>query len=199
MALPFLKKDPSPILPILDALKGDASEYVRRSVANNLNDISKDHPELVVKLAQDWKGMSRETDKVLKHATRTLLKKGNTGALKIFGFGGAKNIAVDGLKVTPAKLKIGGHVHFTFTVKNTGRKAEEVRTEYVVHFVKANGTNSPKVFQVAEKQIGGGVEVTFTRKHRFTDFTTRKHYAGKQVIAIHVNGEEKARVVVTLA
>lgn len=155
MALPFLKKDPSPILPILDALKNDESEYVRRSVANNLNDISKDHPELVVKLAREWKGVSAETDKVLKHATRTLLKKGDTSALKIFGFKEAKNIVVEALKVTPTTLHIGGHVHFSFTVKNTGKKPADVRTEYVVHFVKANGSSSPKVFQVAEKEIAG--------------------------------------------
>ncbi|TDH24246.1 hypothetical protein EXU57_15655 [Segetibacter sp. 3557_3] len=59
LAIAGLKRDPTPLLPILENLKNDPSDYVRRSVANNLNDIAKDHPELVVELAARWKGTSK--------------------------------------------------------------------------------------------------------------------------------------------
>jgi 3-methyladenine DNA glycosylase AlkC len=77
MGLPDFKKDPAPILPILENLKADPSEYVRRSVANNLNDIAKDHPEIALQIARAWQGVSPETDWIIKHGCRTLLKRGH--------------------------------------------------------------------------------------------------------------------------
>lgn len=86
MALPKLKKDPSPILPILENLKVDSSEYVRRSVANNLNDISKDNPDVALSVFRDWIGHSPETNRIVKHGCRTLLKQGVPEAMELFGF-----------------------------------------------------------------------------------------------------------------
>lgn len=112
MALPVLKKDPAPILPILENLKNDSSAYVRRSVANNLNDISKDHPKLVIDLVKKWKGKSPETDKLIKHACRTLLKEGNSELMQLFGFGPIDTIKIMNFKVLTPEVHIGDSLEF---------------------------------------------------------------------------------------
>jgi 3-methyladenine DNA glycosylase AlkC len=191
-ALPDFKKDPSKLLEILDVLKNDPSEYVRRSVANNLNDITKDHPALVLKTAKRWIGKSEATDKLLKHACRTLLKQGNTEALGIFGFSSNVNASIPKFKIQNSKLKIGDTLTFDFVLKNESKKTQQLRLEYVVYFMKNNGKHSKKVFQLSSKHFAPG-ETAFKRTHRFKDFTTRKHYPGEHLLAISVNGVEKAK------
>ena len=91
MALPNLKKDPTPIIPILENLKNDPARFVRLSVANNLNDIAKDNPEIVIDLAKKWKGESKEVDWIIKHGCRTLLKQGIPEVMELFGFDSIRN------------------------------------------------------------------------------------------------------------
>ena len=190
--LPGFKKNPQPVLEILDLLKHDTSEYVRRSVANNLNDIAKDNPQLVLKTAKKWFGKSADTDRLIKHACRTLLKQGHPEALAIFGF--AKDTKSSVKKLSPAKnkIRIGETLGFSFEVHNETKKPQSLRVEYVVYFIKSNGKHSKKVFQLTSKEFAPGASA-FQKKHRFTDFTTRKHYPGEHHIAIAVNGVEKAK------
>lgn len=190
--LPAFKKDPQKVLEILEVLKNDPSEYVRRSVANNLNDITKDHPATVLKTAKRWIGKSEATDKLLKHACRTLLKQGNTEALGIFGFSSKVNASIAKFEIRNAKLKIGDTLLFDFVLNNEAKKAQQLRLEYVVYFMKNNGKHSKKVFQLSSKHFTPG-ETAIKRTHRFKDFTTRKHYPGEHHLAIAINGVEKAK------
>lgn len=190
MALPDFKKDPSLILPILENLKNDDSEYVRRSVANNLNDISKDHPTLVLDIAKKWYGKNENVNAILKHALRTELKKGNPNALRIFGFGTKHSADIALLRIEPKQIRIGENVRFNFFVR--AKKEEKLRIEYWVHFVKSNGSTSKKVFQIIETEFQKGSSKEFSRKHNFKDLTTRKHYPGKHKVSIVINGTEKA-------
>ncbi len=186
MGLPEFKKDPSPVLPILDALKNDPSEFVRRSVANNLNDIAKDHPDLVLKIAARWKGHSPETDRLIKHACRTLLKKGNTKALEYFGLRKPKGVKIHELKLNAASIKIGGKLSLTFSVYTP--KTQKLRIEYTIGFLTGSGKVSTKIFKIAEKKLIGRNSHIFTRSHSFRDRTIRKHTAGNHTLAIVVNG-----------
>jgi 3-methyladenine DNA glycosylase AlkC len=190
MALPKFKKDPSLIFPILEKLKDDVSEDVRRSVANNLNDISKDNPDLALEICEKWYGRSEETDKIVKHACRTLLKAGNARALAIFGYGDPSLVAVKNLTLDKKALKIGDTLTFSFdfTVSNKSR----IRLEYAVYYVKAKGQLSKKVFKITENDYAPG-SYSIIRKQPFQEQTTRKHYPGTHHISIIVNGEEKAR------
>jgi 3-methyladenine DNA glycosylase AlkC len=190
--LPQFKKNPKAVLEILELLKNDPSEYVRRSVANNLNDITKDHPELVLKIAKQWAGKSEETDKLLKHACRTLLKQGNAKALEIFGFSKNANASIEKLKIQNSRLKIGDTLTFSLDVTNQSKKSQQLRLEYVIYFMKNNGKHSKKVFQLSSKHFAPGT-ISFKRNHRFKDFTTRKHYPGEHILAISVNGVEKVK------
>jgi 3-methyladenine DNA glycosylase AlkC len=192
MAIPALKNDPSPILPILENLKNDASLFVRKSVANNLNDIAKDHPQIVVDLAKKWKGQSKETDWIIKHGCRTLLKQADQNVYQIFGLNGKAECEVKNLKLSQSKIKIGDRLGFSFVLKATDKKPSKLRLEYAVYYVKANGKQSRKLFKLAENNYQPTTIYSFKKEQRFQDFTTRKHFPGKHKIGIIVNGKELA-------
>ena len=191
MAIPQLKKDPSPILPLLQNLKADESLFVRKSVANNLNDITRDHPELVMQLVKEWKGVSKETDWIIKHGCRTLLKKAHPSTYALFGLNSTASCLVSNLKLSQTKLKIGDRLGFSFDLK-TSEAPSKLRLEYAVYYAKAAGKQSRKIFQITENTFQPGNPYFFKKEQRFQDFTTRKHYPGKHRIAIVVNGQELA-------
>ncbi|NMH88094.1 DNA alkylation repair protein [Flavivirga algicola] len=190
MALPALKENPEPIIPILKNLKNDPSEYVRRSVANNLNDISKDHPETVIALVKAWHGKTSETDWLVKHACRTLLKQGNTEVMVLFGFGAIDKIKVTDFKILTPKVKIGASVEFSLKLTNTSDKVSKIRLEYGLYYQKANGSLSRKVFKISEKEYPKKSTTSIHRKQSFKIITTRKFHIGKHQISIIINGKE---------
>jgi 3-methyladenine DNA glycosylase AlkC len=190
MAIPALKKDAAPLMPILENLKNDPSESVRRSVANNLNDISKDHPGLVIAIAAKWKGKTKETDAIIKHGCRTLLKQGHTEILKHYGLESKKLALSDFIIQTPV-VKIGESVAFSFTVTNRNPEPQTVRLEYGVYYKKANGQSTRKVFKISEREYQPKEKVAVLRKQKFVLITTRTFYAGQHQLSIIVNGEEK--------
>lgn len=191
MSIPALKKDPRVVLPILENLKNDPSETVRRSVANSLNDIAKDHPELVITIAGQWQGISAEVDAVIKHGSRTLLKKGHTGILAHYGLE-SKHLALSQLKVLTPKVSIGDSLRFHFTVKNSSKSAQTVRLEYGIYYLKANGTLARKVFKISERLFQPGETMTIDRSQSFKLITTRVFYPGAHQVSVIINGEEKA-------
>lgn len=187
IALPKYKKDPRPVLPILEKLKADSEDYVYRSVANNLNDISKDHPEIVLDIAETWLGKHPNTDWAVKHALRTLFKQGNTRAMRLFGFGDPKKIQVSQLQLE-LPVRIGEELYFSFDLLLSEKS--KVRLEFGVDYLKKNGSYSRKVFKVSEGEWAAGTH-NFRRKQWFKDFTTRKHYPGQHRLCIIVNGVEQ--------
>ncbi|MFN4150815.1 MAG: DNA alkylation repair protein, partial [Candidatus Sericytochromatia bacterium] len=189
-ALPDLKKDPSSILPILENLKTDESEYVRRSVANNLNDISKDNPDIVLNLLQKWKGISKETDWVIKHGSRTLLRKADPQVLSIFGMSNKINCKVSDLNIKNEIISIGDHLEFSFNLSNLAKEDLRARVEYAIYYVKANGKQSKKLFKITENVYKHKEVYKFNRKQSFRDMTTRKHYIGTHKLSIVINGNE---------
>lgn len=192
MALPEFKKDPKPILPILKLLKNDESEYVRKSVANCLNDISKDHPDILLQTVNKWKGNSKETDWIVKHASRGLLKQGNVDALKTFGLNDQVLAKVTQLKISKKTLKIGDEFSFETSIQLLDKTAHDIRVEYNIYFMKSNGKHAPKIFQIGTYLLNPKQEITIKRKHKFANLTTRKHYTGEHALAIVVNGKELA-------
>lgn len=189
MGIPILKKQPQVILPVLENLKSDPHESVRRSVANNLNDISKDHPELVLEIAQRWKGVSSETDAIVRHACRTLLKQAHPVALALFGFETFQvACSVEALDC-PSNLKIGEKLHFSFSLHNLSAEPLNLRLEYAIHYLTSTGKISRKVFRIKEYELAGSANDFIQRSQRFQDFTTRKHYPGTHILEILVNGK----------
>lgn len=197
MSLPKFKKDPSPILRILETLKDDPEEYVQKSVANNLNDISKDHPDVVLDICERWYGQSTITDWIVKRACRTLLKEGNTRALVLFGFSDPSQIEVDDLGFDRQSLSIGDELRFSFEIKIRDKEVRRVRIEYGVDYVKSKNKISRKIFQIKEADFESG-SYTISKKHSFKDLSTRKHYRGQHKFTIILNGIEKATGLIDL-
>lgn len=187
-------KDPSPCLPILENLKADESLYVKKSVANHLNDISKNQPELVLQICKKWHGKNIHTNWIVKHALRTLLKQGNKKALSIFGLNDAQNIEIKNLKLSHNTIKIGEYIYFEFDIMNNSKVKRDLRLEYKIEYVKANGNTSHKVFQISEFSLKANSIKSFKRKQWFKELTTRKHYPGTHKITLIVNGEEKKSI-----
>ena len=193
IALSSLRKNPQPILPILETLNSDPSETVRRSVANNLNDISKDHPDLILDLCDRWIGNSKNTDWIVKHACRTMLKAGNVRALHLFGFGAPDEINIANLVLDREQIGMGDSVLISFDLIVNTEIESKVRLEYAIDFVKFSGNTSRKVFYIKENSyIPGSYQIQ--RKHSFQQRTTRKHYPGEHKITILVNGVAKGSI-----
>ncbi len=184
-AIPALIADPRPVLPLLDRLLTDDSLYVRKSVANHLNDITKTHPELVIERLDQLETDPR-VDWVLRHASRTLLKQGHPDVLKAFGLVTRGTVTVDDLTVTPS-LPIGGELSFTFSLTTT--EPQVLRIEYAIDYVKQRGM-SQKVFRISERQVAG--RETFTKRQSFRNLTTRVHYPGTHRVTILINGQAYA-------
>lgn len=189
MAIPFLKKDPSSILPILENLKNDPSEYVRRSVANNLNDIAKDNPQIVLEIASRWKGHSKETDGIIKHGCRTLLKQGHPEILSHYGLESA-NIELSSFKIKTPVVKIGDYLQFQFHLNNKNEEPKTIRLEYAVHYKKAKGHLAKKVFKISEKIYHPNQLTKIERNQSFKVITTRVFYTGAHQLSIIINGTE---------
>ncbi|AJY74673.1 DNA alkylation repair protein [Paenibacillus beijingensis] len=190
-ALDAFKADPAPIVPILEALKEDESLYVRKSVANNLNDMAKDHPSLVLKLAAGWYGKHPHTDWIVRHGCRTLLKQAHPDALRLFGLGDSGGIEVLSVELTRTSVNVGEELPFTVRLHNGSGGPRKLRVEYEIGYRKANGRLAPKRFKLSERIYDPGTSVV-TGKQSFKPLTTRRHYPGTHRLAIIVNGEEKA-------
>ncbi|WP_088067205.1 DNA alkylation repair protein [Gottfriedia luciferensis] len=190
MVLKNLKIDPTPILPILENLKEDESLYVRKSVANNLNDISKDHPNLVLELAKEWYGKNPHTNWIIKHACRTLLKKGNKEALTIFGFQSTEAITIANFQLYTDQIKIGEDLNFSFEILSSAPSPTKIRIEFVIDYVKSKGNRSKKIFKISENTIEKNKTLTYNKVHSFKDLSTRKHYPGQHSISLFINGLE---------
>lgn len=190
LAVPYLKKNPQPVFSILEILKNDSSETVRRSVANNLNDISKDHPELVIAIFSRWLKEHPETEKIVKHAARGLLKKGNAEVLKLFGAGENEQLNLTWNETLKPIITVGDTQTFSFTIQNKGNEQQKIRAEYVVYFLLKNGLFGRKVFFISEKTIAPKSEIQISKKHAFKPITTRTYYPGEHKMAILVNGKE---------
>lgn len=188
-ALPAFKKDPAPILPILTQLRTDDSLYVRRSVANNLNDIAKDNPQTVLDWAEQHHGQSPLSDWVIKHGCRTLLKRANPQALALFGFGDVSCLEVSDFQLAADKTHIGGELGFDFQLTTTKPSLGKLRIEYAIDYMKANGSLARKLFKVTEGDYEQN-QIEFQRKQSMRPMSTRKHYPGTHRLAIVVNGVE---------
>src|SRR5690606_8616670 len=117
LQLKALIADPSPTEPILRALVDDPSEYVRRSVANHLNDIAKDHPARIHAWLDEFLPDAPPPRRaLLKHASRTLLKQGDRQVLQAWGLGGRYTGEAE-LRITPAQVAIGDAVELELRLR----------------------------------------------------------------------------------
>jgi len=198
LRLHHLADDPSLILPLLTHLRDDKSEYVRRSVANNLNDIAKPHPNLVARIARQWwQDGDKNRTRLIKHACRTLLKNGHPGALALFGYPPASLDKVS-LALSAKQVAIGDLLEIVLSLSNPLKQMQNLLVDYAVYHQKANGTLSPKVFKWRSFELLPNERKTFCKAHSFKLVTTRKYYPGEHRIEILINGESQCEQVFEL-
>ncbi len=186
--LQALVQDPRPTLPLLLALQDDPSDCVRRSVANHLNDIAKDHPGVLAQWLQDHLPTAPpERRAMLRHASRSLVKAGHAPVLLAWGLGAAfKGEAA--LQVTPSTVQLGQAVSLQLQLRSTGRVVQPLEVDYAVHHVKANGSTSAKVFKGWKLQLPAGAVVQLAKQHVVKPITTRRYHAGWHAVQVQVNG-----------
>ena len=187
IALERFKKDPAQVLKIIELLKFDTSLYVRKSLANSLNDISKDHPQILRDFVAKNYGVTKELDWICKHAARTLLKRADSATLKLFGLHAMNDIQI--LDFThDERVKRGEKLHFSFTLASHGMLGT-LRLEYAIWYLRPNAKRSKKVFMLFQNKIETK-QKSFAKEQSFRDMSVRKHYAGEHYLAIVVNGKE---------
>ncbi|WP_455825685.1 DNA alkylation repair protein [Pseudomonas graminis] len=184
-----VQADPELCVRILDNLKSDSSLYVRKSVANHLNDITKDHPDWVLSLIEGWNLENPHTAWIARHALRSLIKQGNTRALTIMGAGAKAEVTVHDLSVTPAVIKLGERINVSFSLESTAEIAQKLVVDYAIDYVKSAGHSAAKVFKLKALTLGAGEHQHISRAQHIRELTTRKHYPGKHRVHVLVNGE----------
>jgi 3-methyladenine DNA glycosylase AlkC len=193
------QRDPAPVLRLLERLKDDPSLYVRRSVANNLNDIGKDHPELLVETARRWlEDGSADRQWLVRHALRSAIKRSDAKALAVLGFGSKPRAAVSNVQLTPRRPRIGDRLRLSADIRNTGKGRQNVLVDFCVYFVKASGRPSRKVFKLASLALAPGASMTVCKTISLAQQTTRKHYPGRHKLDLILNGHAQPLAVFDL-
>jgi len=191
LRLQNLVENPDPIAAILEKLKADPALYVRKSVANNLNDITKDHAQWVIQRVSGWDREHAGTAWIVRHGCRTLIKQGHNDALKLFGFGAAPKLEA-AITCTPTKLRLGQVLTIQAILRSTTRSTQSFAIDYVMHYARAGGATWQKVFKWTETELAPGAAITLQKRQTMKDFTTRKHHPGGHRIELQVNGKRVA-------
>ncbi|CAG0976643.1 putative protein YhaZ [Burkholderiales bacterium] len=177
------------VLDLLEMLKDDPEDYVRRSVANHLNDLGKEHPALLRQLAARWlKGASPERIALVRHALRSLVKHGDREALQLLGYGPAAQVEIGALDISPRRAQVGEWVRVSLSLRNPRRTPQNLLIDLRVAFVKAKGEPRPKVFKLKRLTLAAGETATLQKSISLAQHTTRTHYAGRHEVELLVNG-----------
>jgi 3-methyladenine DNA glycosylase AlkC len=185
----WLDQNPDRVLALLELLKDDASTMVRRSVANNLNDLGKVRPDLLIRTAGAWlEDASPERQMLVEHALRSAVKRGELKALRLLGYGQAPRVSLTAVTFTPRRATIGGRVTMTFRLKSTSGRPQHLLVDVAVHFVKARGVGAPKVFKLGRVALGPHERMEMKTSFSLAVHTTRVPRPGRHAVDVVVNG-----------
>ncbi|WP_235957433.1 DNA alkylation repair protein [Sphingopyxis microcysteis] len=187
--VPALKADPTRAADILEALKADPALYVRKSVANHLNDIAKDRPDWLLDRLADWPQVDPHTAWIIRHALRTLIKQGEPRALALIGVGHGAAVTVRNFVVEPAVVRLGDRIAIDAEITSTAAENQPLVVDYRVHYARAGGKSAAKVFKWKTFDLAGGEAVALRINQTIRDFTTRRHHPGRHTVELIVNGQ----------
>ena len=186
----WLDEHPGDVLALLEMLKDDPAPVVRRSVANNLNDLGKVHADLLMRTCESWlRDAPPQRRDLVEHALRSAVRRGAPDALRLLGYGHTAAVAVEDVRISPTRVAIGGRVSIEFTLRSRSRKPQDVLVDLAVHFVKANGRAAPKVFKMKRVALPGRGAINLSTSVSLAVHTTRKPQPGRHAIDVIVNGK----------
>lgn len=190
--VPALKADPTLAAPILEALRADPALYVRKSVANHLNDIAKDRPDWLLTRLADWPQDDARTAWIVRHALRTLIKQGDPGALALIGVGHGAAVTVRDFAIVPATVRLGGRIKISADIVSDSPADQRLVVDYRVHYARAGGKTAPKVFKLKGFELAAGATAPVGIGQTIRDFSTRRHHPGRHEVELIVNGRTMA-------
>ncbi|HEY0596975.1 DNA alkylation repair protein [Sphingopyxis sp.] len=190
--VPALKDDPTLAAPILDILKADPGLYVRKSVANHLNDIAKDRPDWLLDRLAEWPRDDPRTIWIIRHALRTLIKQGDPRALALIGVGHGAEVTVRRFVIEPRQVGLGDRISIAADLASNAPGNQRLVVDYRVHYARAGGKTAPKVFKLKTFELAGGDAITLAISQTIRDFSTRRHYPGLHEVELIVNGRTMA-------
>ncbi len=181
-------KNPKSTQTVLEILKEDEELYVKKSVANHLNDLSKDNTDYMLHLISGWSKNNVHTLWIIKHASRTLIKKGNIQSLALFNFEKKPKLKLENFKIINSKINLGDSLHFEFDITSEKLTTQKLVIDYCIHYRKKSGGHSLKIFKLKEFELKPNQIIKISKKQLIKDFTTRKHYAGTHFVELQING-----------
>ncbi len=194
------KKDPKPVLDLLEKLKADPSLYVRKAVANNLNDISKEHPKTVIRISKRWKkDKNKLTDWIIKHGCRSLIKQGYPEVFPLFDFASDPKIEISDFALKKTKIKLNDKIEIPFSISSSSNRTQKLAIDYAIQYMKKNGKLSRKVFKLSEKKLESSKQIDLRLRHSFINNSTRKHNNGKHQIELMVCGKSFGIIDISLS
>ncbi len=193
-----LLDDPEIGIDLITQLRHDPDEVVRRSVANHLNDIARNHPDRIAGLAATWTAESVTDPQMIRHALRGLVKKGHTGAMAALGFTTTASVDIDSFSVAPAEIELGESIELAATITSSADQTQRLIVDFVIHHVNANGATSPKVFKWTTVELESGETVSLTKKRRIATASTRRYHPGVHRVQLQIAGSAVAESPFTL-
>lgn len=190
--VPALKVDPTLAAPILETLKADPSLYVRKSVANHLNDIAKDRPDWLLARLAEWPQDDAHTVWIIRHALRTLIKKGDPVALALIGVSHGAAVTVREFAIAPAAVRLGDRIAISADLVSDSSDQQRLVVDYRVHYARAGGKTATKVFKLKTFELTAGDTASLNISQTIRDFSTRRHHPGRHEVELIVNGQTMA-------
>lgn len=190
--VPALKADPTLAIPMLETLRADPSAYVRRSVANHLNDIAKDRPDWLIGRLAGWAGDEPHTRGIIRHALRTLIKKGDPRALALIGVGHGAAVTIGRFEIGPPRIRLGERITIAVDLASLSADSQRLVVDYRIHYARAGGKSAAKVFKLKTFSLAAGDVVALVTSQMIRDFSTRRHYPGRHDVELIVNGRTMA-------
>lgn len=197
--IPALRDDPTLAAQILEALKADPSPYVRKSVANHLNDIAKDRPDWLLDRLSEWTIDDPHTVWIIRHALRTLIKKGEPRALALIGVGHGASVPVRRFSIEPNVVRLGETIVIEVELASTSPDDQRLVVDYRIHYARAGGKAAAKVFKLRTFDLPAGQTAKLGIRQAIRDFSTRRHYPGRHEVELVVNGEAMANTAFEIA
>lgn len=181
-------RDPSPGLALIEGLADDPSPYVRRSVANHLGDVAKDHPALALRTARRWLAERPEREALVRHALRLPLKAGDPEALALFGHHPPR-LRLLRASLRPTAPRLGETVEVVAELR--ALEASHARIDIVWSWPGARGGWSRRAFRGADRRLREGEVWTFTWRLPLRPVSTRPLRPGEHRLQLRISGEDQ--------